>query len=249
MFDNPRYIQNIFNVVFPRRIHIRRLANEFEDMLKGHYIQPQIMPIPDELDFEVPRIVFDSVHGDSRILISQVSISLDITYSPDWQKNITKGKEYVVNHIPIIYNLIERVLKIKPCFCGLTTLVRLPSRKNDREILSLLSQLFLKTQAVSSTHEIQVKVTKISSGEFFSNIIIQNYRTQKIDTPQQDILPAPYKDISEVGIQVTGDYNDRYAFNEREDYYSNKEKASEIIGRGLTAVQEALHQILEGELS
>jgi len=82
MFDKAKYIQNGFNISFSRQPEIRRRANDFEDRLKGLYFQPHIVPVPDDLDPEVPRMLFGSEHGFSQIIVSQISLVLNVTYSP-----------------------------------------------------------------------------------------------------------------------------------------------------------------------
>lgn len=89
MFESIKYIQSSFSVSFSRQLQIRRSANTFEDFLKshfsGHYGQPQVISVPDELDSEIPRIIFGSRHGFSQVIVSQINMTLNVTYSPDWQ--------------------------------------------------------------------------------------------------------------------------------------------------------------------
>ena len=70
MCGNIRYMQNSLAVAFTRQAAIRRAANGFEDALRDQYGQPNVLAIPDELDPEIPRIIFSSKHGSSQILIS-----------------------------------------------------------------------------------------------------------------------------------------------------------------------------------
>jgi hypothetical protein len=105
MFQPPSYIQNSFSIFFPRQEMIRRRVNEFEDTLTGRYSQPQVLPIPDELDPEVPRILFDSKHGFSQIVISQINMSLNVSYSSDWQSDIGRGRNYLTERVPTLFDL------------------------------------------------------------------------------------------------------------------------------------------------
>ena len=52
MFEQTKFVNNSFSLVFPRQPQIRRMANEFEDRLKERYFQPQIISVPDDLDPE-----------------------------------------------------------------------------------------------------------------------------------------------------------------------------------------------------
>src|SRR5215213_5074766 len=107
MFQAARYIQNSFSIIFPRVHDIRRRANAFEDLLRGEYGQPQIISVPDEFAPEVPRIIFESEHRYSQIVISQVSIALNVTYSVDYQIDATKRNPYLVERINSLFALLD----------------------------------------------------------------------------------------------------------------------------------------------
>lgn len=246
MFSKPRYIQNSFNVVFPRQRTIRRIANDFEDRLRERYFQPQIISIPDELDPEFPRMIFGSEHGFSQIIVSQVSFVLNVTYSPDWQTDISKGKEYLNERIAILFSLLDLLDEAKPFFCGLSTKIHLASTEDDKAILTQIAKTFFKNKDVKNISEIQFKRTEVVSDRFFSNITINNYRTWKIDGGQQGILSLSSKEASERGIEIVGDFNDRYNFNEDKKYRSEMDVAKKVIDGGLREVKKVA-DMLGGE--
>jgi hypothetical protein len=242
MFEQPRYIQNSFSVLFPRQKEIRRRANEFEDMLKKQYFQPQIIPVPDDLDPEVPRMIFGSEHGFSQIIVSQISIVLSANYSPDWQLDITKGKRYLLDRLPMMFDLLALLNGAKSYFCGLTTRVDLVSQENDVDILDHLVNIFIKENQ-NDIDELQLKTTRIIDNRFYSNITVQNYRLWKFEEPMQGVMRLPQKEASERGIKIVGDFNDRFSFNEKADYFSSMDCAREIIENGLSEMDNAIFKI------
>jgi len=58
VLGRPIFAASSFSVVFPRVPRIRRLTNELEDRLADPYGEHQSIPVPDELDPQVPRIIF-----------------------------------------------------------------------------------------------------------------------------------------------------------------------------------------------
>ncbi len=236
MFEQIKFVHNSFSIVFPRQQQIRRLANEFEDRLQGRYFQPQIISVPDDLDPEVPRMVFGSEHGFSQIVVSQISIAFNVSYSPDWQLEIAKGKRYLIERVPLLFELLDVLDGVKPYFCGLSTQVNLPSEAEDETIVRQLSEALLQDQDLGSVHDIQVKTTAVISEQFFNNITLQNYRVWGTNASQQGMPRYSQSDVLERGVQITGDFNDRYAFNEREQYTSGQEVAAQIIEDGLAEV-------------
>jgi hypothetical protein len=254
VFQNPKYLQNSFTIVFPRKPSIRRDVFEFEEKLKNSYIQPsQIISVPDEINPDMPRMIFTSIHGYSQILVSQLNFVLNINYSPDWQNDIAKGKEYILSKVSILYELLDIIEENCPCFCGFNTLVQIPAQEEDDEtVISHIYNLFSKHGELSSSdiYEFQLKTSQIVEQDFFSNITIQNYRNWNIDigsegVQREGILKLSSKGIIESGIQIAGDFNDRYAFNESDGYCSLQNQAIKIIDLGLDEVNKTIKKIIE----
>lgn len=257
MFKQTRYIQNNISLIFSRQARIRRYANAFEDRLQGKYVPPQILPIPDDFEPNAPRIILTSEHGFSQIVITQVSISLSVSYTPDWQLDISKGQVYLLERVPILFDLLEtlrgvEIVKpsedVKPFYCGLTTLAHLPSMTDQTTVLKHVNALFLKDQYDQYTHDLQLKITRVIDEHFFSNITVTNYRSWKGDEVQEEPRRLPKQNTSEGGIQVIGDFNDRYKFNEDASYYSSQDHAEDIVRSGLREVQQMIARIEGGSI-
>lgn len=247
MFQLPKYIQNSFSIFFPRQEMIRRKVNDFEDVLADHYSQPQVFPVPDELNPEVPRILFDSEHGFSQIVISQINMSLNVTYSSDWQSDISKGMEYLTERVPILYRLVGSLGdERKIHYCGIVTRARAVSQQDDRAIISHMSRILQLGQDETDLHDLEVKKTTTLSERFFSNVTLKNYRTWRI--PEDSIFRPPRvsdNQIIERGIEVTGDFNDRYKYNQDPSYDSESTLARDIINQGIEEVNRLLSQMTE----
>lgn len=242
MFEEPRYIGNSFNVTFSRQPAIRRMANDFEDKLEGQYFQPQIIPVPDDLDPNVPRMIFGSRHGFSQIIVSQINLLLSVTYSPDWQLDISKGREYLLDRVSILFRLLDILEGAELCFCGLTTLVRLPSKTDADRIFGDMTELCMRDWDIQDLHDIQIKTTAVISKLFFSNITLRNYRIWK-HGENQEILRLPLEKTMEQGIEIEGDFNDRYNFNEDPGYSSSQDITGEIIDKGLAEIRRAISKV------
>ncbi len=251
MLESPRYIQNSFSVTMERQSEIRRRANDFEDLLKakieGHYGQPQVVPVPDELDPEVPRLIFGSRHGFSQILISQISITLSVNYSPEWQHDILKGQEYLLDRTKAIFSLFELMNDVPLFFSGLTTRVRIASTEADSAIIARVKQLYGIGSQSSNIHDLMFKLTNVYKDRFFNNMTVQNYRVWKLVAQPQGVLRLPLKEVGERGVEIINDFNDRYAFNENVDYYSSPDNVKEIIASGFAETKKIILEIMGGQ--
>jgi hypothetical protein len=88
----------------------------------------------------------------------------------------------------------------------------------------------------------------VLSQRFFSNITVQNYRSWKLEGSRQGAIRLPQNEVSDHGIEISGDFNDRYAFNERSEYYTSRENAKAIIEGGLNEIKKMVIQV-EGSSS
>ncbi|MGR9107610.1 MAG: hypothetical protein ACU843_11835 [Gammaproteobacteria bacterium] len=223
-----------------------------EDLLQqnypGHFGQPQVIPVPDELDPEIPRVIFGSQHGFSQIIVSQLALTLNVVYSPDWQVDISKGRQYLKGRVAILYALFAAMHPEQEAayFCGLTTRVRLQSSTNDAATVGTLISRIIKNGDGDTTHDINLRRTFIVADRFFSNLTILNYRLWR--TEQDSILIAKLRRDAAIerGIEIVGDFNDRYAFNERDGYVSAADVANEIIDNGLDKIQDAIERFQKG---
>jgi len=246
MLEKERYVLNSVSIAFPKHPDVRRRANDFEDKLKarleGHYSQPEVIPVPDELNEQIPRIIFGSKHGFSQILISQVNLIFNVSYSTDWQEDAQKCKQYLRERLPVLFELLEILGDTKPFFCGLTTKARLASKDEDSEILAHFAGAFLKNMYTQDTYDVELKAAHVMDSRFFSNVLVQNYRVWKLAEGQQ-FRPLPRKSAVERGIEVIGDFNDRYSFNERNDYWSDASVALEILDMGFNEVDKMVREL------
>jgi hypothetical protein len=236
------YIKNSYAITFKRMREIRRKANEAEDFLHqrfgGHYGQPQVIPVPDSLDPEVPRLIFGSRHGFSQILISQIGITLNVTYSPEWQKEISKGRVYVMERAKALYELLRALGDSDVFFSGITTKAHLPFAGNDQALLALLRRSVEGYPLVDSLYDWQLKVTTVKEERFFSNMTTQNYRHWQLEEADAGLPRLPRGKINENGLEILGDFNDRYAFHENPSYFSSPELVDDLVEKGFFEVEE-----------
>lgn len=241
MFELARTENTILTLSFKRREKVRRDANTIEDFLadyaKTHsetiYGPPQILPVPDEFDPRVPRIVFGSSHGYSQLLVSQLSVSLQVTYSPDWQTDDAKRRSYVIERADLLWKIIE-VLKIpEVSYSGLTNVTRAQTLADDSKLIRWFrNRLRVDLGSSHPLYTLSVRSAEEIDGRFYSNFTCENYRMWSLDTAIGEDARLPNKDVVDRGVAILGEFNDRLAWNEKSDYSSNRETTRQVIDKG-----------------
>lgn len=229
MFNDPQHVSNSLNVVFPRAEKIRRLANNFEDSLSGRYAQPQTIPVPDELDPQVPRLIFQSLGGHSQIVVTQVSISINVNYEGKYASDANKRIAYLQERVPLVYRLCE-LASVTPVFTGLTGRVRFVSTADESATLERLVRVLGVSEVPAGLSEVSLRLSSVIEGRFFDNITVQSYREWRVDSGIA-VQRLPASTAESYGVELIHDFNDRYAYNEQPDYLTSQESGLEIVVR------------------
>lgn len=233
---------------------IRRMINDIEDLIKseslGGFAQPQLIPVPDELDAEIPRVVFTSQAGHTQVVVSQVSVTFNANYSPDWQGDPDKCRDYLLSKVDLLFKIAAagwRHAK-SPHFGGVTTVFRIPAA-NRAESVALLAPVFRDMQTLSkSANELSCRWSLDESEQFFNNIALQTFIAldDQLLSATDGIPRINDSTITACGVEIIGDYNDRLAFNGREHYSTNAETVKGMLSSGFEAAKNAVETIRQG---
>lgn len=241
------FISNSFSVSFPFKEKIRREANSFEDKLKRDYPSIQTLPIPDNMDPRMPRIILDSAHGFSQIAISQTSISLNVHhYSEEYQLDISKGKQYLEERVSWIFELLAIAKIKKPHFSGVTTQIHINSSEKEDVLIKRIADCFNIKSNDSNLYEFDIKKVNIIENAFFSNIRVRNFRSWASSESALDQLRLAKKSAVTHGIEIIGDFNDRHKFNEKSTYSTSLKIAKNILDKGLSEIDSFSNRLIKG---
>jgi hypothetical protein len=247
----PLLVQHSLSLNLKRNPAIRRQVNLIEDLVKdeseGRFAQPQVVPVPDELDPSVPRLIFVSKAGFSQLLISQVSVNFNVSYSPDWGLDPGKCEDYLRSKVDFLFKLAEAGWDFaqKPLFVGVTTNFRVPAA-DQADSVARLAQLFVESAMLAeNANELSYRCSLSLEDHFYSNISVSTQVSLKAQAAAGfDGIPRFSPDTIEgYGIEVVGDYNDRLAYNFDENYRSSRETVDRMIGLGCRSAIDAVGKI------
>ena len=246
MFQPPQYIQSSFSIIFPRQYLIRRKINEIEDLLGHRYNQPQTIPVPDEMEPGAPRFLFQSRDGHDQIVVSQINISLNFSFPTGAQEDFNKGTAYLEERAPILFD-IASISEVSQTihYCGYTTTVRLISQENDHTIISRISDAFQLKPDKDKLQDLEIKKSRVFEQKYFSNITVRNYRTWQfpLDLDIHELRAHP-NFVVERGLEILGDFNDRFRYNQDESYYSSRDEVKLLLNQGASEIRKVIDLIV-----
>lgn len=238
MLAAPMLFQHTFTLHFPRVNSVRRASNDLEDCLNagcpGGYNPPQLVPMPDEFSPDVPRIIFNSVNGYSTISVSQTSMALSVNYSEDWQADRVRCVQYLKRRVHVVFDMLSKI-EVAAIFAGVGTGLRsLSDSNNDQETISAIRGLLSPEFETQDPNEILIRVSNSLSGRYFSNLTVTN-TTQ---WHPEDFLSGRFSRDRRlaVGIEITGDFNNRLAYNENDGAAATLDESLVMIDQATDAV-------------
>jgi hypothetical protein len=143
-------------------------------------------------------------------------------------------------------------LALQTNFCGINTTVRLnlsDATESGREtdLVNALARTFADGLPSDHPFELTIKIANVVDEMYFSNLTISNYRTWQVGRAPVGALRYRQRDAVDRGIEIVGDFNDRYAFNENVEYRSDRDTAKHVVERGIEETRRAVDLVRQQE--
>lgn len=210
-----REIESInISLKFPYKEKIRRLYNDVEDLFSSLYLQPTVLPVPDEIEPMIPRITLNSKHGHSTINFSQVSIDFVVNYDDNYRYDYNKCEAYLKERMLLIHEFLRKAQIDSIYYIGITTQIKYLENASLDEV-ALLKETYLKDFEADNIYDYNQKITILENDEYFHNITIGNYRDYSgeiINAQIPAIVSFEKARVQGKGIFVVLDINNRYKY-------------------------------------
>ncbi len=219
--------QTNLNLVYPRIMEYRKKFTNSEDILQQYFMPSTILPIPEQVQDEVPRIIAQTKNGHSMLNIA-LSVSSFITnYNGEFVSDWNKCKEYLVQRCSDIYKIIDNMTENNNTFAGLITNVEIDGL--DGTGLEILKKSLFgeETKKMGELYDLSCKLTYVYKKHYYINITLQNLREFSVQqySNGRTCITGERKHT----ISASIDINDRYAANNDVNYKSKKEAFDEIL--------------------
>jgi len=204
----------------------KKFANS-EDILQQYFMPSTILPIPEQVQDEVPRIIAQTKNGHSVLNIA-LSVSSFITnYNGEFVSDWNKCKEYLTQRCSDIYQIIDNMTENNNTFVGLITNVEIDDLDGTGLEILRKSLFGEKTEKMGELYDLSCKLTYVYKNRYYINITLQNLR--EFSVQQYSNGRTCITGERKHAISASIDINDRYAANNDVNYKSKKEAFDEIL--------------------
>ena len=219
--------QTNLNIVYPQIEEYRKKFINSEDILNEYFLPPTMLPVPNEVQGEIPRIIVQTKNGHSVLNIALTVASFTTNYNNNFTKNWELCKDYLENRGTCVYNMIDNMNDEKNIFVGLVTNIEMNDL--DEDGLNVLKKSLLKenTADLGDIYDLGFKFTYVYKEKYYINITLENFRD--FETKKNEGGRNCIRGEKKHTISASIDINDRYASNYNPEYKSGKEEFEEII--------------------
>lgn len=207
-----RFVQAQFSLKYEPQLKIRRSANQIEDLLQEYYGAPQVIPIPDEIAAEAPRIVLNSHNGHSQINFSQIAVDFTARFDGDFFNNYENTKKYILNRVQLLKKALREIGINEYYFFGVTYNIHLDIG-DDEPLEHIKVLLGGNLNNKENLYEVMQRTALLEDNKFFINQQIstfKEYQSNGMNIP--DLIDFSNSKLMAEGVSVSLDVNNRYSF-------------------------------------
>lgn len=207
-----KFVQAQFSLKYEPQLKIRRSANQIEDLLQDYYGASQVMPIPDDIAAEAPRVILTSHGGHSQINFSQIAVELTARFDGDYVDNYESTKLYFQKRVERLIEVLHAIGIDEYYFFGLSYNLHLDIGEEEpiEYIRSFLGGELLEKDQL---YEVMQRVASLEDNKFFINQQIstfKEYQGNSVNIP--DLIDFSNSKLVAEGVNVSLDVNNRYSF-------------------------------------
>ncbi len=198
---------------------------------QGRYLPPAKLDTPDG-----PVLVMVSENGHSQIVFTSSSVALHVQYSVRWRDQPNLGKAYVLDRVPLLFNLVSEYPSRTLIYAGCALDAQVSTDISDERILDAIRQQFGGSYG-DDLSDLAVRTSQIVDGIHYRNLTVRNFRQFEVGAQTPPQIRLKNADAALRGVEILIDYNSRYGYNEGQTVPVTADTVGNIIKSGFeTAV-------------
>lgn len=206
-----KFLQAQFSLKFEPQVKIRRSVNIIEDKLQTYYGVPQVVPIPDEIAAEAPRIILTSHNGHSQISFSQISADLHVNFDGEFWEKYESTKAYIYERVQLLKKVLEEIGINEYNYFGITYIMQIDIGK-----LTPIDYVKNKMQGIfdlsDNLYEFNQRMALVEEEHFFVNRQLSTFKQFQSVSNIPNLLDFKNSKIIAEGVSLSLDVNNRFSY-------------------------------------
>lgn len=214
-----------------------------EDLLRNHFNEATVLPVPDDAPEEIPRIIVRTLHEHAQLNISPTAASFEVKYNDGFERNWKSCAAYIKERMTTVFDFLNLLTNNNYKYTGIITTI-LYDEISDKGTEKLTHTL-LNTDSIEDIHDINIKYTFTEGDNIFVNIMLENARLFKEELKGNNA--GDFNSNNQLGESIGAviDINDRCGFNNNLNYHSNSSILPLLVDSMTNVIDNKLSALIE----
>lgn len=231
------------SVAYKRIDGIKKAYLDNKGLLKDHFNEATVLPIPDDAPVEIPRIMIRTLHEHAQLNISPIAATFEIYYDGGYERDWKACVKYIKKRMEKVFTFLNILTKNDYEYIGLVSYIIYDEVKQDG--IKKIADTLLNPKKINGIYDINIKYTFTENDNMFINIMLQNIRKFKEGTEPDKAGDLNKKNQIAESIGAVIDINDRYGFNNDPKYHSDSGKLTGILDSMSNVIEKKLCALIE----
>lgn len=235
--------ESSITITYKRIEGLKKAYYTNDEVLKEHFAEATVLPVPDDAPVEIPRIIVKTLNEHGQLNISPIATTFQVRYNDGFEYDWQKCSHYLRERMELVFKFLNMLTNDRYDFIGLVTNILFDEVTTDGA--KKLSKVLLNSDSINDLYDINIRYTFLEGTNMFVNIMLQNARLfdQSIDGSVAGAL-NPEKQLSE-SIGAIIDINDRRGFNNNPGYSSSSSMMEELIDSMNKVISVKLRNLIQ----
>lgn len=231
------------SINYKRVRELKRTYYNHENVLRRHFNEATVLPIPDDAPDEIPRITVTTLHDHGQLVITPVNAAFRVSYDENYENDLKQCICYVKERMESVFEFLDKLTKGQYEYFGIVTEVLIDM---DGGAKTLAMKLLDEKRMADIVHDLDVRYTFVEDDDIFVNIDMRNVRLFKDGCTGTVAGSFSERNQSKNTICAVIDVNNRYGFNENPDFCSSKKDVDKLFEHIGKIIPNKLERLLDG---
>lgn len=221
-----KHTQAVFSVKFEPIKNIRDYASKIEPVISGAYMFFTVLPVPEVVLYDVPRMTAESKSKHSRFSVSLLSADIVINFDEEFSSDYAKVEAYIRERALLAKKVLEAIEVKEYLYLGVVNNIELDTKgKKPVEFM----RDFVTDKSDPSAREITLRTVVLEDDKYFIAKQYTTFERYDIDAfPSAALISFDKEAKKESGVALSVDVNSRYGFSYRRNKKSIAEFETEL---------------------
>lgn len=223
-----KHTQAVFSVKFEPIREIRDSLRDIENSIKESYLPLNLLPVPEDVFYDVPRMVAESKFKHSRLSVSQLSVDIVMNFDDDFSSDYAKVEGYIRERASLAKKILETLGVNEYLYFGIINNIELDT--DEKSPVDFMRE-FVSNKCDPNAREITLRSVVLKDDKYFISKQYTTFERYDLNFPSPALICFDKNKIKDSGVALSLDINNRYGFSylKRKNQISTYEEELEKI--------------------